>query len=125
MKYPFPYFSIFECTKPIFMSDIGDIQPVEVIRGFTARFIHTETMTLAFWEAEKGAVMPLHQHIHEQVTQVEEGQFQLTVNGETKTYVKGMVAVIPPNTEHAGVALTDCKLFDIFSPVREDYKKLG
>lgn len=107
------------------MSDRGDIKPVEVIKGFMARFIHTETMTLGFWEVEKGAVLPLHQHIHEQVTQVEEGQFQLTVNGETKIYVKGMVAVIPPNTEHGGVALTDCKLFDIFSPVREDYKKLG
>ncbi len=107
------------------MSDIGDIKPIEVIKGFSARFIHAEKMTLGFWEVEKGAVLPPHKHIHEQVTQVEEGQFQLTVNGETKIYVKGMVAVIPPNIEHGGVALTDCKLFDIFSPVREDYKKLG
>lgn len=107
------------------MRQINDISPVEVIKGFRARFIHTETMTIGYWEVEKGAVLPPHQHIHEQVTQVEEGQFQLTVNGVSQIYEKGMVAVIPSNTEHAGLALTDCKLFDIFSPVREDYKKLG
>lgn len=106
------------------MITISDIAPVNVIKGFSAKFIHTETMTLGFWEVEKGAVMPIHQHIHEQVTQVEDGEFQLTINGETKTYTKGMTAVIPPNVEHGGVALTYCRLFDIFSPVREDYKKL-
>lgn len=103
---------------------ISDISPIEVIKGYKARFIHTESLTLGFWEAEKGAVLPLHRHIHEQVTQVEEGEFQLTIDGETKVYTKGMVAVIPPDVEHGGVALTDCRLFDIFSPVREDYKKL-
>lgn len=106
------------------MTNIADIKPVEVIEGYKARFIHTETMTLGFLEVKKDAVLPLHKHIHEQVTQVEEGQFQLTVDGETKIYTRGMVAVIPPNVEHGGIALTDCKLFDIFSPVREDYKKL-
>lgn len=104
---------------------IEDLPRTEVIQGYKAGFIHTDNMTLGFWEAAKGAVLPLHQHFHEQVTQVEEGEFQLTINGETKIYTKGMVAVIPPNVEHGGVALTDCKLFDIFSPVREDYKKLG
>lgn len=107
------------------MFNIADISQVEVITGYKARFIHTDNMTLGFWEAEKEAVLPMHQHIHEQVTQVEEGEFQLTINGDTKIYTRGMVAIIPPNVEHGGVALTDCKLFDIFIPVREDYKKLG
>ncbi len=106
------------------MIQISQLEQKEVIKGYVARFIHTSSMTLGFWEVEKGAVLPVHSHIHEQVTQVEEGEFQLTVNGEAKVYTKGMVAVIPPNTEHGGVALTDCKLFDIFNPVREDYKNL-
>jgi quercetin dioxygenase-like cupin family protein len=104
--------------------DISKIESKEIIKGFKGKFIHTENTTLAFWEVEKGATIPLHAHIHEQTTQVVEGKFELTVNGETKIYENGLVAVIPPNVVHGGVALTNCKIFDVFSPVREDYKNL-
>ena len=93
-----------------------------VIPGFVARFVHTDTMTLAYWEVEKDAVLPLHAHLHEQVTQVEEGSFEMTVDGVTQTYGPGELVVIPAYVEHSGRALTDCRLFDIFSPVREDYR---
>ncbi|RZM24284.1 MAG: cupin domain-containing protein [Pedobacter sp.] len=106
------------------MIELDTIDSIEVIKGFNARFIHTSAMTLGYWDVEKGSVLPNHSHMHEQVTQVEDGEFQLTVNGDTRTYTKGMVAVIPPYVEHGGIALTDCRLFDIFQPVREDYKSL-
>jgi len=111
-------------TLDFSMIKVSEILAIEVIKGFKARFIHTENTTLGYWEVERGAVLPMHRHLHEQITQVEEGEFQLTIDGKTETYLKGMVAVIPSNVEHGGVAVTDCKLFDIFSPVREDYKKL-
>lgn len=104
------------------MIKISEIQVREIIKGFKGRFIHTEHSTLAFWDVEKGAVLPLHSHFHEQITQVTEGQFELTVGDDTKIYEAGFVAVIPPNVAHSGVALTACKLVDIFYPVREDYK---
>ncbi len=104
--------------------DISKIEPKEIIKGFKGKFIHTENTTLAFWEVEKGASIPLHSHIHEQTTQVVEGKFKLTVDGETKIYENGLVAVIPSNVVHGGVALSNCKLIDVFSPVREDYKNL-
>jgi len=103
---------------------LNEIDAKEILPGFEARFVHTASMTLSYWDVKKGAVLPNHKHIHEQVTQVEEGEFELTVGGETNVYTKGMVAVIPSMTEHSGIALTDCKIFDIFSPVREDYKAL-
>lgn len=104
--------------------DISKLESKEIIKGFKGKFIHTENTTLAFWEVEKGASIPLHSHIHEQTTQVLEGKFLLTVDGETKIYENGMVAVIPANVVHGGVALSNCKLFDVFSPVREDYKNV-
>lgn len=106
------------------MIDVSTIQQKEIVKGYKARFIHTKTTTLAFWEVEKGAVMPQHSHIHEQISQVIEGKFELTIGSETKIYEPGLVAVIPSSVVHGGRALTSCKLLDIFSPVREDYKNL-
>lgn len=106
------------------MIAIETLPQKEVIPGFRGRFVHTEHATLGFWEIEKGATLPLHKHMHEQITEVREGEFELTFNGETKIYTPGMLAVIPPFAEHSGKALTNCKLLDIFLPVREDYKAL-
>jgi len=104
------------------MIDIAGIEQKETLKGFKGRFIHTDNTTLVFWEIEKGSILPVHSHIHEQTTLVTEGKFELTIAGETKIYEDGLLAVIPSNIVHSGVALTDCKIFDIFSPVREDYK---
>lgn len=104
------------------MIDISKIELREIIKGYKARFIHTEKITLAFWEVEKGAKMPMHSHPQEQSAQVTEGTFELTVHGHTEICKKGSVVIIPSNVMHSGVALTDCKLLDVFCPVREDYK---
>jgi len=104
------------------MIDLSTLEPREIIKGFKGRFVHTENATLAFWEVEKGAVLPVHSHIHEQTTQVLEGRFQLTIGDVTNIYTNGFVAVISSNVVHSGIALTDCRIFDVFCPVREDYK---
>ena len=105
------------------MIKIEQLPQKEIKKGFKARFVHTLHTTLGLWEVEKGAVLPMHNHIHEQSTQVLEGKFEMTIGDETKIYEKGDLAVIPPNVIHGGVALTNCQLFDVFSPVREDYLK--
>jgi quercetin dioxygenase-like cupin family protein len=104
------------------MIQVSEIPQREVFKGFKARFIHTENTTLAYWDVEAGSVLPMHSHFHEQFTTVIEGKFELTVGDATHVYEAGKVAVIPSNVVHGGKALTDCQLFDVFSPVREDYK---
>ena len=101
---------------------ILDIEPREIVKGYKARFLHTDTMTLAFWEVEPNAELPTHHHIHEQVSQILEGQFEMTINGITKVHELGSVLVIPSNVPHSGKAITACKILDVFNPVREDYK---
>ena len=94
----------------------------EVIEGYTARGVHTGTMTFIYWTVKAGAVMPMHHHIHEQVAHVLKGAFEITVDGETKMLEPGITVVIPPNVPHGGKAITECELLDVFNPEREDYK---
>jgi quercetin dioxygenase-like cupin family protein len=93
-----------------------------LVPGYAGVFIHTQGMTLVFWTIEAGAPLPEHAHPHEQVATVTEGQFELTVDGETRQLGPGQIAVIPPNAVHSGRAVTACQLIDVFHPVREDYR---
>jgi len=34
----------------------------------------------------------------------------------------GMCAVIPSGTTHSGLALTACRVLDLFSPARDDFR---
>jgi len=46
----------------------------------------------------------------------------MTIGGVTQILEPGVITLIPSNVVHSARALTDCKVVDIFSPVREDYK---
>jgi len=56
------------------------------------------------------------------VANIIEGEFELTIDNETKILKPGDVAVIPSNAVHSGKAITDCRILDVFYPVREDYR---
>jgi len=102
--------------------EIKTIKQIEIVPGFKARFVHSNSMTISYWDVKKGCKLPEHKHHHDQISQVTEGKFELTIDGISKIMEPGKVAIIPSNAVHSGEAITDCKVMDIFSPVREDYK---
>ena len=101
---------------------LDQIEERELIPGFRVRFVHGERLTMAYWSIEAGAELREHTHEHEQITNVIEGEFEMTIEGDSYRYSSGMVAVIPSNAVHRGKAITDCRVIDVFCPVREDYK---
>jgi quercetin dioxygenase-like cupin family protein len=103
-------------------SNLSEIKERELIPGFHGRVIHSDRMTFVYWLIDEGAPLPEHSHPHEQVAHVFEGEIELTVDGVTRTLGPGTVTAIPSNALHSGKAITQCRILDVFSPVREDYR---
>lgn len=101
---------------------LDDIEARHLIPGFEVKFVHSESMTFAHWQIEPHAVLPEHSHPHEQVCHVIDGQFELTIDGESKVLEAGGVGIIPSHAVHSGKALTHCHVIDVFYPIREDYR---
>ena len=103
------------------MEYITDLKGKQLMPGLYARLLHSSNMTLSFVDIDKGSNMPIHQHPHEQITFVMEGELEMNIGGETMVLTPGTVHIIPGNTPHGALALTDVKVLDVFNPVREDY----
>lgn len=95
----------------------------ELAPGLSGYYAHGINITLGLVEIKAGSNLPVHQHMHEQITYVLEGQLNMTIGGEFCELTAGMYYVIPSNVLHGAVAITDCKVIDVFNPVREDYKR--
>jgi len=104
------------------MIPVTQLPVKEFFPGFSGRFIHGETSTLAFWEITKGSVLKEHAHMHEQITYIIAGEIEMTIGGEKILFKAGSTHVIPSGVPHSAVAITDCKVIDSFSPARDDYR---
>jgi quercetin dioxygenase-like cupin family protein len=102
---------------------LADIPPFVISKGFTAKMFHTEGMTIAYVDVEAGAELPEHSHFHEQVSNMLEGEFEFVLGGEKMLLRSGDSLVIPSNVPHSGRALTTCRILDVFTPVREDFRR--
>ena len=81
-----------------------------------------EQMMISTVQMEPGAVVELHQHPHEQIGMLLEGELTFTIGDQTRTLSAGQMWRIPGGVPHRAVAGdTPVRAIDIFSPVREDY----
>ncbi|MEO5682324.1 MAG: cupin domain-containing protein [Chitinophagaceae bacterium] len=70
---------------------------------------------------EKAAVGTLHHHPHSQVTYIESGVFDMTIDNITKRLSAGDGYFVLPGLEHGIVCIEPGMLVDVFSPHREDF----
>ena len=85
--------------------------------------IHGAKMTVARICLKKGAVVPLHRHENEQITILQEGKLRFVLDGQEVILAAGEMLEIDPDMPHSVEALEDSVATDLFSPVREDWKR--
>lgn len=101
--------------------DLNETKELQLAPGISAKIITATTFTVAHVTISKDAVLPEHHHHHEQVVNVIEGELELTVEGKAHRLVSRQSFLLPPNMPHSGRAISDCKVIDVFHPVREDF----
>ncbi|MFK3661678.1 cupin domain-containing protein [Scandinavium sp. NPDC088450] len=94
----------------------------EVGNGVTRRILaHAGKMMAVEVHFEKGAIGPLHNHPHEQLTYVLSGEFEFTIADETHIVRAGDTLYKKPHVMHGCVCLQKGVLLDTFTPIREDF----
>ena len=101
--------------------DTGRLTVVERLPGWRGRYVHTESMTFAHYEFDKGASIHEHFHPEEEVYEVIEGELEITIDGTPHRAHPGLVAIVPPNVRHSVKALTDGRLIVVDHPAWRDF----
>lgn len=70
---------------------------------------------------QKGAHVPRHSHVSEQLTYVFEGALRFLIEGKEIMVKAGEILVIPAWVEHEATAVEHTVELDIFSPIRQDW----
>lgn len=104
------------------MKHLNDIRSKELAPGILGKYIHGAGTTLGYVAIAAGSILPEHHHVHEQITFIIEGELEMMIGGETMLLTAGTSHVIPSNTIHSAIAKTECKVIDVFSPARDDYR---
>ena len=94
----------------------------EIFPGLRARLIHSDRVSHSWVSVDEGATFPEHDHPHEQIVSVLDGELELVVDGVTHRLTPGQVFVIPPGVRHSGRGVTACRVLDAFAPARDDYR---
>jgi quercetin dioxygenase-like cupin family protein len=82
---------------------------------------HGERTLMGRFTLDRGAVIPVHAHPHEQTGTLISGRLQFTVAGESIEAQAGDSWCIAGGVEHGVTAHEDSVVLEVFSPVREDY----
>lgn len=105
--------------------DLADIAPIQVWENVQARRIQGDQLTVAVVELSPNAVVPEHQHPHEQNGMVLQGEARWRIGDEERLLTAGGTWQVKGNVPHAVVAGPEgAVLIDVFAPIRSDWDEL-
>lgn len=112
------------CSEPFNFGSEKEWEPagenvVRQVMGYDGQLMMVKVKFL-----EKGAIGAPHSHYHTQITYVESGKFEFTINGVTKIVSAGDVLYKEPDVVHGCVCLEPGMLIDCFSPMRAEFLHL-
>lgn len=100
-----------------------DTIPIEHIgEGITRQMAFGETLMICRLTLRPGTITTAHQHVHEQMTIIEQGRVRFVVGDVEKVFGPGEILLFPSGFWHGATILDEAVvLLDIFSPRREDF----
>lgn len=84
---------------------------------------HVENLMMVEVNFSKDAVGVIHAHVHEQVSYIIKGSFEVNIEGKKEILKAGDTFYVLPNVLHGVLALEDSTILDVFTPQREDFLK--
>jgi quercetin dioxygenase-like cupin family protein len=99
----------------------NSVKKEELSPLISRQMINTRQMTVARIGLKKGAVVPMHSHVSEQLSTLESGSMRFVVGGQETILRPGEALEIPSQVPHMAEALEDTLAIDMFSPPREDW----
>ncbi|NKB89382.1 MAG: cupin domain-containing protein [Acidobacteria bacterium] len=109
---------------PVTLSRWDDMPQEQLNDKIGRRMVTGDKMMIAQVILKKGAIVPMHSHHNEQITQVLSGALRFWIGSEDADPIDvraGEVLHIPAHVPHKAEALEDTDDVDIFSPPREDW----
>ncbi len=107
--------------RPLFYID-NETEWEDLGDGVTRKICgYDDKIMLVKVKFEVGAIGPLHEHFHSQVTYVDSGVFEASINGIKQILRKGDSFYAKPHHIHGVLCLETGILVDIFSPMRSDF----
>jgi quercetin dioxygenase-like cupin family protein len=101
----------------------GSIPAEQLSATITRQAIHAANITVARIHLVKGAVVPEHRHVSEQITFLQQGKLRFTLDGEVCVLEAGEMLEIPPNVPHSVEVIEESVAVDVFAPLREDWMR--
>jgi quercetin dioxygenase-like cupin family protein len=109
-----PYLTPFYLENETSWEDLGN--------GLSRKICgYEEKIMLVKVKFEAGAIGPLHDHFHSQVTYVDSGVFEASVDGTKQVLKTGDSFYAPPHAIHGVLCIEAGVLVDVFSPMRADF----
>jgi unsaturated pyranuronate lyase len=99
--------------------------PVEQVNpSMLRRMLHGDRILLADMQLKNAFVVPLHQHVNEQITLVKSGVIRFRLGADRSQVIDvhpGEVLIIPANLPHEAEMIGDVEEMDVFTPLRTDW----
>ncbi len=118
--------SLFTCLEDACLKvvDARVLEPFRLFSGVEGKIVFSSGKVMFLHVTiPPRAVVPMHNHRHEQMGICLRGKAELRTETEKATVTEGMFYWFKPNEKHSVISLVDepSLFLDVFNPPREDY----